>query len=295
MIAGPGHLLIAGCGYVGTSLARIALEHSWKVTAWTFSSESARGLEAAQIPATICDLSDATSVNAAAADMETPTAVVHCASSGRGGADAYRAVYFNGMRNLIARFPHSHLIFTSSTSVYAQTDGSEVVESSEANPPRETGNWLRQAEDETLDSRGTVVRLAGIYGPGRSVLLKRLISDAATLDGDGSKFVNQIHRDDAARALWHVAAHGLKGEIFNAADSAPMSQLEIYETLCAAMQKPLPPSAPPDLNRKRGWTNKRVSNAKLIQTGWQPGFPRFVDWAQSQLIESGAKAAASRH
>lgn len=283
MIAHPGHLLIAGCGYVGKALARVAIEHDWRVTAWTFSPESASDLMQEGIPATICDLSDPRSVQSSAASMELPTAVVHCASSGRGGADAYQSVYFQGMQNLAGSFPQSHLIFTGSTSVYAQTDGSEVDESSEANPPRETGRWLRKAEDTALAAAGTVVRLAGIYGPGRSVLLKRLLAGEATLDADGSKHINQIHRDDAAGALWHIVSQSLRNEIFNAADSAPLSQMEIYQSLCALLNKPLPASAPPDLNRKRGWTDKRVSNAKLIQTGWHPIFPRFIDWAKKEL------------
>jgi len=283
MTSPPRHLLVAGCGYVGTELALIAHRLGWQVTGWTYSEESARELQKVGIPSSLCDLSDPDSVNRAASSIGTPAAIVHCASSGRGGAEAYEAVYHQGMRNLAEAFQHSHLVFTSSTSVYAQTDGSEVDETSETKPPRETGRLLLKAEEVALDAGGSVVRLAGIYGPGRSVLIKRLLAEEATLDGDGDKHINQIHRDDAAAALWHVAGNPLRREIFNASDSAPMTQREIYQKLCGVLKRPLPPSMPPDLNRKRGWTDKRVSNAKLLNAGWQPAFPVFIDWAANVL------------
>ncbi|MFN5578937.1 MAG: hypothetical protein ACK49X_04885, partial [Akkermansiaceae bacterium] len=54
-------------------------------------------------------------------------------------------------------------------------------------------------------------------------------------------------------------------------------QLEVYQGLAKIFSKPLPPSGPRDLNRKRGWTHKQVSNAKLKATGWQPKYPSFLD------------------
>ena len=70
--------------------------------------------------------------------------------------------------------------------------------------------------------------------------------------------------------------------IFNVSDDTPMPQREIYAWLAQRFARPLPPSGPIDLNRKRGWTSKRVSNAKLRALGWTPKFPSFFDAIEQQ-------------
>ncbi|MDF1814427.1 MAG: hypothetical protein P1V20_19635, partial [Verrucomicrobiales bacterium] len=164
-------------------------------------------------------------------------------------------------------------------SVYPQTDGSTVTEDSPANPDRETGKCLRAAEDLLVKDGGTALRLAGIYGPGRSVHLKKMLEGTATIEsGEVSRWLNQIHRDDVARAILHIIRSSEKhsGQIYNVADDNPISQRQCYETLARILDKPVPGEAPPDLNRKRAWTHKKVSNAKLKATGWTPGFPSFT-------------------
>ena len=203
-------------------------------------------------------------------------AVIHCASSGRGGAEAYRSVYLEGARNLAETLRPRTLVFTSSTSVYPQTDGSFVDEQSAAEPDRETGRTLRQAEELVLEQGGIVARLAGIYGPQRSVLLRRFFSGEAIIEGSVDRFVNQVHRDDVATALVALLTSHVQG-VFNVADDEPLPQRALYEWLAGHFRKPLPPSGPIDPNRKRGWTNKRVSNAKLRALGWTPRFPSFRD------------------
>jgi len=123
---------------------------------------------------------------------------------------------------------------------------------------------------------GVVARLAGIYGSGRSVLLRQFIRSEAMIEEDGVRFVNQVHRDDIASALRRLIERGERG-IFNVVDDEPMTQRALYEWLAAHLAKPVPPSGPIDPNRKRGWTNKRVSNAKLRGLGWAPRYASFRD------------------
>jgi nucleoside-diphosphate-sugar epimerase len=106
------------------------------------------------------------------------------------------------------------------------------------------------------------------------VLLKKFLTREAVLEGDGSRFINQIHRDDAAAAIALLAMRKERG-IFNVADDAPLSQLEVYSWLANHFARALPPYGPIDPNRKRGWTHKQVSNAKLRALGWAPRFPSF--------------------
>ncbi|MBC8127209.1 MAG: NAD-dependent epimerase/dehydratase family protein [Gloeobacteraceae cyanobacterium ES-bin-144] len=261
-------LLLIGCGYLGQSVARVFREQGWQVVSVSLSGGEG---------SVACDVGDA----AAVIDLPTADFIVHCAASGRGGASAYQHVYVEGCRNLTEKFPGVPLLFTSSTSVYAQTDGSVVSEESAAVPDRETGRLLLEAERITMGAGGVVSRLAGIYGPGRSVILKKFLTGEAVIEEDGQRFLNQIHRDDAARAIWLLANSATRGAVFNISDSMPLTQLACYEAFSTMFSRPLPPNGPRDLNRKRGWTHKQVSNAKLRALGWQPAYPSFLDAAES--------------
>jgi nucleoside-diphosphate-sugar epimerase len=256
-------LLLIGYGYLGQATAREFRAAGWEVVPVSLSGGEG---------ALACDVGDRDAV----AKLPAADLIIHCAASGRSGAEAYQRVYVDGCRHLTESFPAAPLIFVSSTSVYPQTDGSGVTEESETIPDRETGRLLLDAERITLEAGGTVTRLSGIYGPGRSVILRKFLAGEAVIEEDGRRFLNQIHRDDAARALLHLATRRATG-IFNVCDSAPLTQLECYHALARIFLKPLPPAGPRDLNRKRGWTHKRVSNAKLRATGWQPRFPCFLD------------------
>jgi nucleoside-diphosphate-sugar epimerase len=259
-------LLLIGHGYLGREIGRVFRDHGWEVIPVSLTGGG---------DTLACDVADA----AAVARLPAPDAIVHCAASGRGGEEAYRRVYVEGCANLTKSFPRAPLLFTSSTSVYAQADGSIVTEESPAIPERETGRLLLEAENLTLAAGGIVARLAGIYGPGRSVILKKFLSGEALIEEDGRRFLNQIHRDDAARAVFHLLTSRAAG-VFNVSDSQPLSQLECHQALSRIFNKPLPPSGPRDLTRKRGWTHKRVSNAKLRACGWQPDFTSFLDAAE---------------
>ena len=270
--------LVVGAGYLGEEILRVFGKNGWEVAGASLSGGD--GLLA-------CDVSDVESVDS----LPDADAVVHCAASGRGGEDAYRRVYVEGCRNLVRRFPEARLVFTSSSSVYGQTGGEVVTEESSAEPDRETGKLLLEAEGIVTGAGGVVARLAGIYGPERSVLLRKFLGGEAVIEEDGRRFINQIHRDDAASAVFHLMTldEFPAGEVFNVVDSVTMSQLEVYRGLAEIFERELPPSGPRDLDRKRGWTHKDVSNAKLRGTGWEPEFPDFL-----KAVDRDGEISASR-
>lgn len=259
-------LLLLGNGYLGKAVGRVFREAGWDVVPVSLSGGEG---------SIACDVADAEMVSR----LPDADFIVHCAASGRGGAEAYQRVYVDGCRNLTIKFPGVPVLFTSSTSVYPQTDGSVVTEECPAIPGRETGRLLLDAESIVLDAGGIVARLSGIYGPERSVILKKFLSGEALIEEDGRRFLNQIHRDDAARAILHLATIRAAG-VFNVCDSSPISQIDCYRALSEMFDLPRPPSGPRDLNRKRGWTHKQVSNAKLRATGWRPEFSSFLDAAR---------------
>ena len=269
-------ILIAGCGYVGARAADLFHEGGWDVQGWTSSAQSARALSSKPYPVHAVDLTDAAALKQFRGEFD---AVIHCASSGGGSADTYRQIYLNGARNLQERFPDALLLFTSSTSVYAQTDGAWVTELSPAEPKRANGRILRETEEVVLQGGGIVMRVAGIYGPGRSALLRKLLAGDAVIDPT-ERFVNQVHRDDIASGCMLLIDRNVRGQlraplIFNVTDDHPMTQRACYEWLAKHLDRPVPLPAAAAEPRKRGNSNKRVSSQKLRALGWNPRYPDF--------------------
>jgi nucleoside-diphosphate-sugar epimerase len=283
-------ILIAGCGFVGLPLARSFASSGWRTWAITRSAAAAADLQREPFRVDSVDIADTASLRRLSPiGFEV---VVHCASSGRGGASAYQAVYFRGAQNLIDRLRPKLFILAGSTSVYGQMDGSWVDEQSLANPAGETGKILRKTEDIVLDSNGMVARLAGLYGPGRCVPLEKLARGTALIEGDGERVMNMLHRVDAVDSLRFLVETGLPG-IFNLVDNQPVTQGDWFLWTCDQLKKPLPPYGPRDLNRKRGWTNKRVSNRKLRSLGWNPRYPTFKEGI-GEILSDGRPRPSDR-
>lgn len=269
-------VLIAGCGYVGGATADLFHAAGWEVEGWTRSPESAAQLAAKPYAVHAIDITNRSAIEVAAGGFDV---VIHCASSGGGGTESYQRIYLEGARNLLAGLKPRRFIYTSSTSVYAQTSGEWVDEESVTEPVHETGKILRQAEAFVRQNGGLVARLAGIYGPARSALLRKFLSGEARLDNGGERYLNQIHRDDIAAALLHLSATPIEcssaAPVVNVADDQPITQREAYTWLAKKLDRPLPAAAAGPSERKRGASNKRVSNRKMRALGWQPKFPTF--------------------
>jgi nucleoside-diphosphate-sugar epimerase len=275
-------VLIAGCGYLGQAVAELFLADGWEVEGWTKSADSALPLLTKSYPVQAVDISKGDQVRDQMGNFD---AVIHCASTHGGDSDSYRRVYLDGAQNLLQRFGSSRILFTSSTSVYAQDDGDWVTEESLAEPRHEAGKILRKTEDLIFANHGTVIRLGGIYGPGRSALLKKFLSGDAVLDPENDRFVNQIHRDDAAVAIRRILARAAAaGEIYNVVDDQPILLSECYRWLAAKLNRPLPPAGKSRSKRKRGDSNKRVSNAKLRAIDWAPCYPDFAQGMEKSVL-----------
>jgi nucleoside-diphosphate-sugar epimerase len=184
-------ILVAGCGYVGEATADLFHAAGWRVEGWVHSEGSAARLSTKPYRVALIDVSKRDQV---AEQTEAFDAVIHCVSSRGGDAEMYRRIYFNGARNLLDSLPAATILFTGSTSVYAQRNGEWVTEERETSPLRETSRILLETEKLILGKGGIVARLAGIYGPGRSALLSKFLNGTATIDPESDRFVNQVHR-----------------------------------------------------------------------------------------------------
>ncbi len=270
-------IVIAGCGYVGAAAADLFYDAGWDVEGWTASAESAAALRDKRYRVRVCDISDPAAVSAMRAEAHV---VIQSVSSRGGGAVEYRRLYLNGAANLLQNFPAATLLFTSSTSVYAQRDGEWVNEESAAEPQRDTARVLRETEELVLARDGIVARVAGIYGPGRSFLLRKVLTGEAVIDPHDDRYINQAHRDDIAAALLLLAQQRERARtagaraIFNVVDNEPMLASECYRWLSDTLSRPEPPVGK-RRSGKRGDSNKRVSNQKLRKIGWRPRFPTF--------------------
>jgi nucleoside-diphosphate-sugar epimerase len=277
-------ILIAGCGYVGEATADLFQAAGWDVEGWVHSKESAARLSKKPYSVRVIDISQSAQLPQSGGVFD---AVIHCVSSRGGDAEAYRHVYLTGARNLVERFPGTTILFTSSTSVYAQRDGSWVTEESEAEPLHQTSRILLEVEKFVLDKGGTVARLGGIYGPGRSALLTRFLNGTATIDTENDRFVNQVHRDDIASAVFLLLTRKLSdAQIYNVVDDQPILQSECHRWLARRLNRPLPTPAKSEHARKRGNSNKRVSNIKLRRSGWTPQYPTFADAMEKSILPS---------
>ena len=193
--------------------------------------------------------------------------LIHCLSGKQGrNADAYRVVYCETLRNLIDVLTPKFTVFTSSTSVYPQNDASEVDESSTVGGTP-TGDVLLSAEKMATDAGGAALRLGGIYGPERARFIEAAKANQPLPFGDPEAFINLIHRDDAARALFHVGVHRLAG-VYNAVDDHPGRREDLAESIRTGKLVAA--------DRAEKSTGKRVRNQKLRTTGWAPQYPSIL-------------------
>jgi len=276
--------LIVGCGYVGLPLGAELVRLGHEVAGLRRQASAENELKAAGIRPLVGDVTRPESL------ARLPHAfdwVVNCVASGGGTAEEYRRIYLQGTRHLmewLSATPPQKFVYTGSTSVYGQTDGSPVKETSPTEPLVETAKVLLETEKLLLTAVGerkfpaVILRVAGIYGPDRGHAFKQFLKNEARIEGDGLRFLNMIHRDDLVGCLIAVLKSGRAGEIYNTVDDEPVTQANFFQWLAEELGREPPPMVPenPEADRKRGVTNKRVSNRKLkMELGHQFKYPNF--------------------
>ena len=271
-------ILIIGCGYVGLPLGQALARAGHEVHGVRRTDFTAENITPHSI--------DITTPNALAALPRDFDWIINTVSSARGDAEAHRAVFVDGTKNLLDWLGDSsaRVLFTSSTSVYPQIDGEWVDETSPAKPEGGTAQNLAQAEELFLNApqAATVLRVAGIYGLERGYLFRQFLKGKAVLTEGGARWMNMIHRDDVVSAI--LAAMKIEPSIYNVADDEPVTQHEFFKWLAQRLSKPMPPDGE-QVSRKRVATSKRVRNAKLKAAGWLLQFPTFREGYEALLRE----------
>jgi len=282
--------LVAGCGYVGSALAASLAAEGHAAFGLRRRPE---GLPPGVQPVA-ADLGDRRALAAALPpDLD---AVVYATSADGPDPAAYRRAYVEGLANLLALLPvpGPRVLFTSSTSVYGQDDGTWVDESSPTEPRGETGRILLEAEATLAASgrRGASLRLGGIYGPGRTRLIDAVRSGQARLPAGPGAFTNRVHRDDAARALDHLLKLPRVDPVYVGVDDEPAELGTVLRWMAARLGVPEPPLAEAEGRRAvragRGLrTRKRCRNRLLRESGFTFRYPTFREGYEAILRESG--------
>lgn len=277
-------VLIVGCGYVGCSVGAELVRLGHQVYGLRRSPEAHAALKSAGIEPLTVDVTDSVQLGTLTPDYDW---VVNVVSSSKGGVFDYQRVYRDGTKNLIEWLKGGTIkrfVYTSSTGVYGQTDGSLVKESSPTEPLVETSKVLVETENLLLaaarDSKfpAVILRVAGIYGPDRGHYFKQYLKNEAKISGRGDRILNMIHLDDLAAIVIQALKNGRVGEVYNAVDDEPVMQIHFFRWLSETLGKWMPPAQPENIDeeRKRGATSKKVSNRKLkMELGYQFRFPTF--------------------
>lgn len=284
--ATPASVMIFGCGYIGSALAERLMQAGIRVGALTRNPDKAEALRASGVDeVVVAPLHERDWHSLIKGDYE---AVVNCVSSAGGGLEGYRLSYLTGQKRILEwakNRPLKSYIYTSSSSVYPQDGGVMVDETADTAEAPATGQVLLESERCLLQSELScpryVLRLAGIYGPGRHFLLDQLRESDGPIPGRGDYHMNMIHRDDAVEAILRALAAVAPSGIYNICDSHPALKEAVLNFLADQLSLPAPDFDPdqisPRLKRRGGrMPDRRISNAKALQSlGWSPNFPSF--------------------
>lgn len=303
-------VLMAGCGDLGTEAGLRFAAAGHRVVGWRRSPE--------KLPAAI---------EGAAADLSAgklpplppdTTAVVVAIAADSPTEAAYRAAYVEGLSNVLDAVQNSgapvrRVLFVSSTAVYGDAGGDWIDERTTPAPGGFSGRIIREAEDllaTRLSGTGitpVVLRLGGIYGPGRTRLIDQVRGGSAVIPAE-SRFTNRIHRDDAAAAIVHLCTmESVPEPVYIGVDNEPAELGEVLGFLAAELGLPRPPSGPADGGGQGGGQgagqgagqggggepsrggNKRCSNALLRSTGFEFRYPTFREGYRAILAGEGVR------
>lgn len=274
-------VFIAGAGYVGLELARQLAEAGH--TVW-----AARRTMPALPPGVTpwpCDLCDPA--------LLVPDGVTHLAftaSPDSSDPSSYERTYVTALTRTLAAFDRrgtrlERIVLVSSTSVFAAEDDATVDESS---PVRTDGNAAHIVAGESIvraRAGGVVLRLAGIYGPERTRMI-RMVKDGTARVSKSGPIGNRIHRDDCAGAIAHLLALPTSEaptpeSLFVGVDHAPVELAEVYRWIASELGLP-PPIESDELDARGkeslargGSARKRCDNRRLIESGYVLRYPTY--------------------
>jgi nucleoside-diphosphate-sugar epimerase len=261
-------VLIAGYGDLGRRVAVRLLARGDQVYALRRHPAAQEGSPVHWVGA---DLTDARSLRDLPAGI---TQVVYTPTPDTRDEAAYRRTFVDGLRHLIEALNRQSLqrvLFVSSSAVYGEHGGAWVDEDTAPAPPGFNGDVLLQAEAwlSVQPIRSVVLRLAGLYGPGRTHVIDQLRAGTARVPRQVQHWANRIHVEDAAAAVVHLLGIEEPQNLYLGVDDTPLPLDMLYDHLAALIHAPVAAAgaAPP------GVGSKRLSNARLRASGFRFQWP----------------------
>jgi nucleoside-diphosphate-sugar epimerase len=260
--------LIFGCGYLGTRVAALWRAAGEEVFAVTRSSQRAASLVASGLVPIVADL-------ATSAELPIPQGVrtvLFAVGYDRQGGKSIHEVYVGGLGRVIACLPESveKVIYISSTGVYGQVTGNDVDEASPCRPAREGGKACLAAEAllraSVFADRSIILRLAGIYGPGRMPRSQDLLA-GKPIDAPATGWLNLIHVEDAARIVLLAAERAAPPKLYVVSDGQPAQRGDYYRELARLLGAPTPTFVEPAADSpaaQRAASDKRINPGRLF-------------------------------
>lgn len=295
MTASPDRrpLLVCGCGYSGEAVARL-----WSGPVWgtTRNAERAEQLECAGVRAVLVDFTEPGPLPELPADLAEGAAVLTMGpdtSLDDPHAPLRRALSW--VRTMGIR----HIAYLSSTSVYGSSGGDVVRADSPVDPDSDMGRRRLEAEgivraESAHGATVRVIRLPGIYGPGRTIRGRLEAGSYRLVDG-GRGWSNRIFVDDIATAVCRVLAPDVGEGVWLASDGNPFRVVDLVRFACERLGLPMPPTVPLSEVSPRVrpfWTgNRRCDPDALRALGWEPRWPSY----REGLPEAWRREADGEH
>lgn len=273
------NVTVIGCGYVGSVLAEYWQQQGHTVTGTTTRPERLAELQAVLAQAKIVRGYEPEEVAAACQGQDVVVIGVAPPRGQRGDLDVYRATYLPIAPNLAQLIASSstapYVVYLSSCSVYGDRQGHWVDETALIQPANEHSAILHEAEQALLQATPTacILRLAGIYGPGRELLKRYGNLAGQTLPGKGDRVINWIHLADIVGAIEFARANHLTG-IYNVVDDSEMSVRQQVDLVCTSHQ--LSPVSWDESQPAQVTKSLRVRNTKLKAVGYTLLYPKLI-------------------
>ncbi len=268
------NIAILGCGYVGSALAACWQEQGHSVVGTTTSRERVASLSETVSKAVLMKGDDFPAVHSLLQGQDT--LVVSVAPTGFQQADeaTYETTYITTAKNLVKALSQTprvrQVIYLSSCSVYGDRQGEWVDETAHIDPLDHKSQVLYESEQIILQAANDrqkvcILRLGGIYGPGRELVNMFGGLAGSTIPGKGDRIINWIHRDDIIGAIEFLRLNEIEG-VYNLVDDSHLTVKEQVKRVCSSYG--LPPvhwdSSKFSLQRK----SLQVSNQKIKAAGY---------------------------
>lgn len=248
------------------ALGRALVARGDRVTGVRRTASAGPELRGLGIEPLFLDLADWHSVRAIPVSVE---AIVACQSARGDSVEAYRSAYVEATGNLLEasrRLALQAFVYTGSTGVFGQRDGSDVDEMTPPAPAGPTAEVLAEAERLVLDAARTgvptrIVRLSGLYGPGRTGVIERVRTFVLALGPGDDAWMNWCHVDDAVATVIAAMDRGRSGAIYHATDAHPARRRDVVAAIASRLG--IPPGRLPE-DGARADDGRRGANRRIL-------------------------------